>query len=234
VILAELEVWHSRRIAPTRRVALGRRSLPADPAPGFGGLLLGSVVASRIEELDPDLYGELHRLVIELEDGRRIPQPRLRYRFQTDRVGLTRSRHRLLADGETIEFDLDDHEAAAPQILAAVYAAGQLPLPARLGVMAAVRRGIRWRGPLGPALVSHLSGVAGARAWSADAFADPEAWALGVLGLKRNGRVPSRGAVLRAFRELLREAHPDHGADAGGAAQRILDLTEARRILLAQ
>jgi hypothetical protein len=33
---------------------------------------------------------------------------------------------------------------------------------------------------------------------------------------------------------MLREAHPDHGADDLGAADRIADLTEARRILLAR
>jgi hypothetical protein len=30
---------------------------------------------------------------------------------------------------------------------------------------------------------------------------------------------------------MLRDAHPDHGAEADGAAQRIAELTEARRIL---
>ena len=35
------------------------------------------------------------------------------------------------------------------------------------------------------------------------------------------------------FRALLREARPDHGAETVGAAARIADLTEARRILLA-
>ena len=34
------------------------------------------------------------------------------------------------------------------------------------------------------------------------------------------------------FRSLVREAHPDHGAADEGAAQRIADLPEARRILL--
>ena len=46
VILAELEVFHSRPIAPTRRVALGRRHLPLHPAPGFGGILLGGIAAA--------------------------------------------------------------------------------------------------------------------------------------------------------------------------------------------
>jgi hypothetical protein len=32
---------------------------------------------------------------------------------------------------------------------------------------------------------------------------------------------------------LVRDAHPDHGASAVDAGQRIVDLTEAKRILLA-
>ena len=38
--------------------------------------------------------------------------------------------------------------------------------------------------------------------------------------------------VRRRFRHLLREAHPDHGAESADAAERIADLTEARKILL--
>ena len=45
VVLAELEIFCSRPHAPTRRVALGEADLPCEPAPGFGGILLGGVVA---------------------------------------------------------------------------------------------------------------------------------------------------------------------------------------------
>jgi curved DNA-binding protein CbpA len=45
--------------------------------------------------------------------------------------------------------------------------------------------------------------------------------------------VPARTDVQRRFRDLLREAHPDHGGATDDAAQRISELTEARRILLA-
>jgi curved DNA-binding protein CbpA len=38
--------------------------------------------------------------------------------------------------------------------------------------------------------------------------------------------------IQRRFRDLLRHAHPDHGGETDAAAQRINDLTEARRILL--
>ena len=57
MLLAELEVFHSRPIAPTRRVALGVAVLPTSPAPGFGGLLLAGIVASFVDDVDPDLLG---------------------------------------------------------------------------------------------------------------------------------------------------------------------------------
>ncbi len=36
MVLAELEIFHSRAVQPTRRVALGHLVLPVDPAPGLG------------------------------------------------------------------------------------------------------------------------------------------------------------------------------------------------------
>lgn len=231
MLLAELEVWHSRRVAPTRRVALGRRHLPVHPAPGFGGVLLGGIVAAHVDEVDPDLLPDLLRLTVELEEGRRIPQPRLRYRFQTDRIGLSRSRHRLLGEGERIEFVFDDQGWPAQQVLGAVYAAGEVPHESRSSVMEVVRKGIHWRGPVGPALVTHLTGLSGPRAASTRAFADPVAWALEVLGFALP-EAPVGRDVQRRFRDLVRAAHPDHGGNADDAAARIADLAEARRILL--
>jgi hypothetical protein len=212
-------------------VALGRAQLPVDPAPGFGGILLGGIVAAHIGELDPELTGELSRLLDHLEAGRRIPQPRLRHRFQADRIGLARSRHRLLGRGDALAFAFDDHGAAASQILGACYAAGRLGGGVRSTVIGCLRRGVRWQGPVGPALVAHLSGATGAASWSVGAFADPEQWALDVLGFA-DGASPGRPDVLRRFRDLLRQAHPDHGGDRVTAAARIAELTEARRILL--
>lgn len=235
MILAELEVFHSRPIAPTRRVALGRLNLPVTPAPGFGGLLLGGVVAGHMDELDPDLFDDLHRLTLQLQEGHRVPQPRLRHRFQQDRIGLTRSLHRLVGEGEDLAFELEDKGAAAQHILAAVYAAGQLPVPARGRVMDALRKGMRWSGPLDQRFIAHLSGLDRGRDWSAAAFRDPVQWALGILGMvdgEATAAVPGRTAVQQQFRERLRDAHPDHGGSADDAAQRIADLTEARRILL--
>src|SRR5213078_837477 len=94
MLLAELEIRHSRAIAPTRRIALGALWLPTDPAPGFGGILLAAVVAATVGGLDDDSRDDLDVLIDDLERTRRIAQPRLRHRFQTDVVGLDRSHHR--------------------------------------------------------------------------------------------------------------------------------------------
>jgi hypothetical protein len=241
VILAELEVFHSRPVAPTRRVALGHLDLPTDPAPGFGGLLLGAVVAAHMPDLPPDLFDDLHRLTVQLEHGQRVPQPRLRHRLQEDRIGLLRSVHRLVGQGEDLCFELDRGERASPaqHILAAVYAAGLLPYGPRTQVLEVVRKAMRWAGPIDNTLVAYLSGLAHDQSWSAEAHRDPVGWALRVLGLavrKAGGsgrQMPGRQAVQRRFRELLRDAHPDHGGDATAAATRIAELSEARRILLA-
>lgn len=230
MLLAELEVYHSRPIAPTRRVALGDTLLPTEPAPGFGGLLLGGVVASFIDDVDPDLLDDLTRLTHQVEHGRRIPQPRLRHRFQADRVGLNAHRHRLWGTGEQLRFDIDDTGAPAPHVLAAVYAAGGVAPEGRPAVFSALRRAFHWRGPLGPQFVEYLSESGATFRWATLGGRDPVAWALAVLGLVPDDQ--DRPTVQARFRQLLREAHPDHGGDAAEAAQRISELTEARRILL--
>lgn len=234
MILAELEVFHSRPYTPTRRVALGRRELPCDPAPGFGPLLLGGIVAIGVDELEPDVQSDLHRLTLQLEDGRRIPQPRLRHRFQADHVGLGRTNAMLVGEGEgeSIDFDFDGSGSPMQMALAAVYAAGQLPMDVRPRAFAMVRKAMRWRGAIDAALIDYLSGPDGAPSWAVAAFADPVAWALGVLGYDVETEVPARRDVQRTFRKQLRTAHPDHGGASDEAAQRIADLAEARRILL--
>jgi hypothetical protein len=234
VLLAEMEAFYSRPIAPTRRVALGRLILPCDPAPGYGGILLGGVAARFGPELDDDWTEDVLHLMTELERGRRIAQPRVRHRLQEDRVGLQSCSHRLLGVGDAVEFAFDEDKGTPAQhVLCAVYAAGTVPWAARTAVMDAVRKGFRWKGLVGPSLLGHLSGRASVL--SGSAIGDPVGWALGVLDLRGGATttiVPSRRDVQRAFRDRLRDAHPDHGANDDGAAQRIAELTEARRILL--
>lgn len=229
MLLAELELFLSRPVAPTRRVALGDALLPMSPAPGLGGLLLGAVVASFIAGVDPDLHPDLVRLTRQLEAGQRIAQPRLRHRLQDDRIGLTSHRHRLLAVDDRLHFDLDVRGNPAPHVLGAIYAAARLDDDTRASVFGTLRRALAWRGSIGPGLVAHLGDRHVATDWAALGGREPRAWALAQLGLDDTVETAH---VQRRFRELLRAAHPDHGGRPEDAAERIDALSRARRILL--
>jgi len=231
MLMAELEIRHSRAIAPTRRVALGDLWLPTDPAPGFGGLLLAGIVASTVGLLDDDLRDELDILIDDLERGRSIAQPRLRHRFQVDVVGLDRSRHALVGDGEDLHVEYDGHGAPMPQVLGAVYAAAKLSYRARPSVFRLLRRATRWDGSPGDDVVSFLTSDEATRAWRRSAY--DERWALELLGFRVYGE-PTRSEIITRFRQLVRRAHPDHGGTTVDAGQRITELTEAKRILLAE
>ena len=198
---------------------------------------------------------DVFALADELEQGWRIAQPRLRHRLQSDRVGLTRSVQRLHRRDDRVVSLLDGSRARPGQlVLGAVYAAGSLPPAERAEAMGAVRRGLAWRAVPDPvpgngngadsisadqAFVDHLwrrrAGGSGRSSppIGGEGEPDPVAWALGVLGFAGDDRLPDRAAVQRGFRDALREAHPDHGGAGPGAAARIADLSEARRILLA-
>jgi hypothetical protein len=225
--LADFELYHSRPIAPTRRLALGLQFLPTNPAPGPGGLLLAGLVAHFGARLDEDDHAELLLLMQQIESGFRIVQPRLRHRLQTDRVGLLKSHHRLEAGAVGPEFHLSSASGSAlVHTLGAVYAAGARPV-----VFAGLRIALRWTGDLDPGFIAAVTGGTASSAGWRSLGADPIAWALGVLGFP-DGDDPTRRDVRRRYREALRDAHPDHGGDESEAAERIAELGEARRILL--
>ena len=232
MLLAELEIRHSRAIAPTRRVALGDLWLPTDPAPGFGGILLAAIVAASVNRIEDEERDELDSLIAAVERGARILQPRMRYRLQTDLVGLERSHHRLVGDGETMTLDYDDHGSPLPQVLAAVYAAGKLSYKARPEVFRLVRRATRWQAGNDDRLIAYVTGDEAANLrWKSSAF--DERWALQLLGFKSSAE-PARSEILKRFRSLLFDAHPDQGGSIDAAGLRISELTEAKRILLAE
>lgn len=228
MLLAELEVFHTRPAVPTRRVALGHLVLPVSPPPGFGGLLLGAVVANHISGVAADLHGDIARLIDEVEDGRRVVQPRLRHRFQVDRHGLARSRHRMLGEHDDIEFDFGTTGSDLAQVLGAVYAVERLDPSSRRVVAPVLVKALGWRGPIGPALVAFL---AGARSTELASLADPKGWAMAILGFPPDTELPSKRAILKQYRVRMRDVHPDHGGHAPDASKAILDLNEARRIL---
>jgi hypothetical protein len=229
MLLAELQVWHSRPVTPTRRVALGHLVLPADPAPGFGGVLLGAVVAAHLDAVDDDLVPDVHRLVDQVERGERILQPRLRHRYQVDRHGLARSTHRLVGAAEELSFEFENNGSGLQQVLGAIYATERLASASRHGIAGVLHKAMRWRGPIGPALVAHLVG-AGAATFAA--LADPRAWALDRLGFPPGTVKPAKKDVMARFRDRLRDVHPDHGGDQAEASRLIGELADARRILL--
>jgi hypothetical protein len=237
MLLAEIEIRHSRAVAPTRRVALGPHWLPTEPSPGYGGILLGGIVVAHLGDIDPDLREEFLVLVDDLEADKRISQPRLRHRFQTDVVGLDRSRHKLVGHPEDdrmggVRFEIEGHGRPVPQILGAIYAAARLHPDARPRVFAAIRKAAAWEDGLTPELVTFLTDLTHVPPAWWRRFSTDERWALEVLGFGPDEDQPGRDEVQQRFRVLLRESHPDHGAEHEGAGQRILELTEARRILL--
>jgi hypothetical protein len=231
VLLAELEIWHTRPAVPTRRVALGHMVLPVDPAPGFGGLLLGSVVAAHLGGIEDDYVADVHRLINEVGEGQHVVQPRLRHRFQIDRHGLAVSHHRLIGDGDKIEFDFNSSGTDLSQVLGAIYAAERLGPEHRSGVFNVLQKASRWRGPIGASFIAHL---AGSQTTNLEALADPLAWSLGILGFELGIKKPSKREVTRAFRSQMREVHPDHGGADIDAAKAMSELAEARRILAAK
>ena len=230
MLLAQLEIFHSRPVQPTRRVALGHLVLPVDPAPGFGGLLLGAVVAHHLDGVDGDHVPDVHRLIREIESGSRIVQPRLRHRFQADRHGLSRSTHRLVGEGDDISFEFDTHGTDLAQVLGAVYAVERLAVEHRRLITPILQKASRWRGPIGASLIAYL---AGSQTIALEALADPRGWAMQQLGFELGAARPSKREVTKAFRDRMRDVHPDHGGAEVDAAKAMSDLAEARRILTA-
>lgn len=228
MLLAEIEIWHSRPAQPTRRLALGHLVLPVDPAPGFGGLLLGAIVAEYLYGVDDDLVTDVHRLLSSIERGDRVVQPRLRYRFQVDRHGLAKSHHQMIGNGDDISFDFRSVGTDLAQVLGAIYAVERFAPEHRRAIVPVLQKAARWRGPIGPAMIAYL---AGSQTLALEALADPRAWALGVLGFEQGAKSPSKRDVMAKFRERMRDVHPDHGGASVDAAKAMSDLAEARRVL---
>lgn len=229
MLLAELEVFHTRPAVPTRRLSLGHLVLPVDPAPGFGGLLLGAVVANHITGVPPESLGDIGRLIVQVDRGDRVVQPRLRHRFQVDRHGLAVSHHQLIGQGDDIEFDFGTTGSDLAQVLGAIYALERLAPESRRVVAPVLLKAMKWRGPIGPALIAHL---AGSQSSALSAMADPLAWALEILGFPLGTGQPAKREVTRRYRNRMRDVHPDHGGASADASKAILELNEARRILI--
>ena len=96
MLLAELNIRHTRRHMPTRRVAIDHGYLPTSGA-AFGGVLLGAVVAEHMPGLDEEQFDALDRLIEVARRDLTVPRIALRYRLQRDTHGLDLSRHRIVS-----------------------------------------------------------------------------------------------------------------------------------------
>jgi hypothetical protein len=228
-VLAEVEFWHSRPITPTRRLSLGYIMLPVDPAPGLGGILLGGIIAQYVGDVHEDMVPDVHRLITQVERGERIVQPRLRHRYQADRHGLGRSAHRLVNVDNEVQFQFSETGAPLQHVLGAIYVLERLDVSVRKQLAPILLKAMTWRGPLNQLFVSYLTGSGSS---SISALTDPRAWALEILGFPAGTIKPSKKEVQARFRDSLRDVHPDHGGDQGSAGRSIIDLGEARRVLL--
>ena len=228
-VLAEVEFWHSRPITPTRRLSLGHIILPVDPAPGLGGVLLGAIVAQYVGDVHEDMIPDVHRLIQQVERGERIVQPRLRHRYQADRHGLGRSVHRMVNNDGEVQFEFSETGAPLQHVLGAIYVLERLDEPVRKKIAPLLLRAMTWRGPLGQLFITYLTGNESS---TISALTDPRAWALEILGFPAGTIKPSKREVQARFRDSLRDVHPDSGGDEGSAGRSIIDLGEARRVLL--
>ncbi len=232
MLLAELEFYHSRKIAPTRRLALGNSYLPFQPPPGSGPLLLAGIVSRYLRHVDHDYHDDYHTILYKIQRGEKVTQPRLRHRLQQDKVGLTQKRHRLFSINGKVKYLFDEGDVAPEQnILAAAYIAGSFPYGIRPATMNLLRKASKWNGDTDQDFVAYLLGHHKNYIVSIG-HKDATSWALDVLGITHPA--PSRSEIKQRFRELLRTAHPDTRGTSQqyDAAQRISDLAEARRVLL--
>ena len=211
---AVIEFFHSRSVVPTRRLSLGKTALDGRS----GRLLIAKVVARFVGELDVESEVDLDELLQLAENYRRIPQPQVRYRLQTDQVGLARTTDRLVITNGRLCLEVsDNHTPPIAHLLAALYASQSQPDLLQTFRQCFEERTLWQHGPI--------------RETARDLLPTSAVEALELMEFDEND--VSAQKVRERYRLLLRAAHPDSGGDPGRAADRIRSLNEARALLLA-
>ncbi len=251
MLLAELTVRHTRRHMPTRRVALGDRLLPT-AHPGYGPLLLACVAATAVKGLDEEQTEALGTLppggphgAVGAPPGAALPPPG-RHRgpglvpAPTPRRGYGsrgRARRPRAAPRPPAPRGGDGGGRPWPPTRAssacgpsrrrsnarvssprASPPASSRTCSSRSSTSSPARRPLRHRARGGPPTSGGVCRPSCVGRWRCSG--------------SRPARAPEKDEVLRRFRRLIRLAHPDHGAAHGGAAERIVELGEARKVLL--
>ena len=161
-----------------------------DPSPGYGAVLLSAIAATFAPMLVPELADDYTKLLRQIDRGQRIAQPRLRHRFQQDRIGLTRSTHRLMIEGPRLRFRIDKGTGTPEQfLLAAAYACAPMTVADRAAAIAAINVGVAWRGALDGRFVSRVLGGSTHAAMPALAMSDPVGWAMRILGIETDAKL---------------------------------------------
>ncbi len=214
---AVIEFFHSRSVVPTRRLSLGKTALDGRS----GRLLIAKVVARFVGELDAESEVDLDELLQLAENFRRIPQPQVRYRLQTDQVGLARTTDRLVITNGRLCLEVsDNHTPPIAHLLAALYASQSQP-----DLLETFRQCFEER---------TLWQYGQFRETARDLLPTSAVEALELMEFDENDENDvSAQKVRERYRLLLRAAHPDSGGDPGRAADRIRSLNEARALLLA-
>jgi hypothetical protein len=130
-------------------------------------------------------------------------------------IGALMAASRLPSSGRAVAFRFVDAAIARPGVL-----------PEGLEVLRRFH-GLPGARPPEPGIRATVGTVAGE--WAG--VPSERRWAMEVLGLQPDHAI-ERDDVQRRFRRLVRLAHPDHGAESVGAAERMAELTEARELLL--
>ncbi len=238
MIVAELEVYHSRPIAPTRRVGLGHTHLPVGPGPGLGGVLLAGVVAHAVVHIGAEDREALFKVCELIGAQMRVNQPSARHRYQDDLIGLTMSKQVLLSDNGMFSYEFEDDTASPVQLaLGALYAVERVEPKDRSLVIEAIRYAMVWEGDIDTQFISSVLSEHKLSSEQLDrlgSWSDPVAWAIDRLLIDVPASQLSKRIVQSAFRSLIREAHPDHGGVETLASERVKDLMDAKDILLAK
>ena len=231
MLLAELEIWHTRPVTPTRRVALGPPRAAHRSSAGAWAVCCWRRWSRPTCPTSTKTCSPISaRLIDQVARGERIVQPRLQHRYQVDRHGLAVSVHQLNGDADNVTFDLHSMGRPLSQVLGAVYALERIELR-------------RSRAASRPCCTARCAGAvrSGRRSSPTSAVSVAATWS--VSPIREYGRSTLLGFPMDTGKVTKKEvmAHfrpkPARGASrprwrrrrAGDAIER---LGEARRILL--